>query len=294
MSIRLMSRVWDYGPNDSTQRFVLLTLADYANDDGYSINPALATIARRCALSRRSVIRAINALVDSGYITRTHRWKDEEPTSSEYTIVVSRLVDSQQSTGREETKMTTRRGDTLSPPSDTTSLRIVNMTLGNDMVSLGGDKYDTTPSDRMSPDPSFLSTNDPPLNRGGGTPTRAHYGQFDRTPGTNGKGYKLPAEPPVSPPAAQLMQKLTGRYPGANNIGYIAQRLGDKPDEAALADVVREWSARGYSMSNYAGMCDWYDERKDNPQWKPSRNGTGKATAQPAAILTQPIVNGLY
>jgi hypothetical protein len=82
------------------------------------------------------------------------------------------------------------------------------------------------------------------------------------------------------------MQRLTKRYPGANNIAYIAREIGDNPDEAALAFVVERWSARGYNMGNYEGICAWYKERVKNPNWEPPRNGAAKTAAQHSAPVS--------
>ena len=91
MSVKLMTAIWANGPSNSTERFVLLTLADYANDDGAGAYPSLATIASRCALSRRTVIRAIESLVDSGYLIRRRRKIEGRFTSSEYKINPQKL-----------------------------------------------------------------------------------------------------------------------------------------------------------------------------------------------------------
>ena len=88
MSVRVMSQVWSNGPSDSTQRFVLLALADSASDDGSNAYPSISTLAQKCALSDRTVIRALDGLVSTGYLTRQRR-KD---TSNMYQIVLSKLV----------------------------------------------------------------------------------------------------------------------------------------------------------------------------------------------------------
>ncbi|MBK9276522.1 MAG: helix-turn-helix domain-containing protein [Flavobacteriales bacterium] len=83
-----MSAVWEYGPTDSTQRFVLLALADNASDDGGNAYPSIPEIARKCALSKRTVIRALDALVKSGYLIRRRR----QDTSNMYQIILTSLV----------------------------------------------------------------------------------------------------------------------------------------------------------------------------------------------------------
>ena len=51
----------------STQKFVLISLADNANDDGICW-PSIATIAKRTALHRATVMRAIRWLIDEGFL----------------------------------------------------------------------------------------------------------------------------------------------------------------------------------------------------------------------------------
>lgn len=88
MSIKVMSAVWENGPADSTQRFVLLALADNASDDGGNAYPSIAEIAKKCAVSERTVIRAIDSLTKAGYLIKRRR----RDTSNMYQIVLSRLV----------------------------------------------------------------------------------------------------------------------------------------------------------------------------------------------------------
>ena len=67
MSIRLMSDVWRT-PLPTTEKMVLLVIADHANDEGTQSYPSQATIAEKASISIRTVQRAVNTLVDEGYI----------------------------------------------------------------------------------------------------------------------------------------------------------------------------------------------------------------------------------
>ena len=69
-----MTWAFENGPSNSTQRFVLVALADFANSDGEAW-PAVETIANKCSLSGRSVVNCLNALVDGGYIKRQRRFQ---------------------------------------------------------------------------------------------------------------------------------------------------------------------------------------------------------------------------
>lgn len=67
MSIKLMSAIWDGGPSGSTHRFVLIALADNANDDG-ECWPSIATISRKTGLCERSVRLALRHLEAEGWL----------------------------------------------------------------------------------------------------------------------------------------------------------------------------------------------------------------------------------
>ena len=67
MSIRLMSEVWRANL-PTTEKMVLLIIADHANDEGTQSYPSQATIAEKASISIRTVQRAVNTLVIEGYI----------------------------------------------------------------------------------------------------------------------------------------------------------------------------------------------------------------------------------
>jgi len=69
MSIKLMTKVWENGPEDRTEAMVLLALADRANDDGSSCFPSIAEVSQRSRLSRRGTQKVIRRLDDKGYLT---------------------------------------------------------------------------------------------------------------------------------------------------------------------------------------------------------------------------------
>ena len=66
MSTLIMAACW---PIDipSTQKFVLISLADNANDNGICW-PSIPTICRRTSLHRATVLRAISWLTEHGYL----------------------------------------------------------------------------------------------------------------------------------------------------------------------------------------------------------------------------------
>lgn len=67
MSIRLMAEVWRTNL-PTVEKMVLLVIADHANDEGTQAYPAQVTIARKASISVRTVQRAVNSLVERGFI----------------------------------------------------------------------------------------------------------------------------------------------------------------------------------------------------------------------------------
>tara|TARA_R110000787_G_scaffold275597_1_gene384198 strand:+ start:224 stop:1246 length:1023 start_codon:yes stop_codon:yes gene_type:complete len=71
MSVRVMTAVWDITLCDS-EKIVLLALADCANDEGWCW-PSMATLAKKCSKTDRTVQHAIRDLVAAGHLTRIER-----------------------------------------------------------------------------------------------------------------------------------------------------------------------------------------------------------------------------
>jgi hypothetical protein len=68
MSVRVMTLVWEMDLPDS-EKLVLLALADCANDEGHCW-PSMATLARKCSKSDRTVQLAVKMLCAKGHLTR--------------------------------------------------------------------------------------------------------------------------------------------------------------------------------------------------------------------------------
>lgn len=129
MSVKVMSAVWEYGPGDSTRKFVLLALADNASDDGGNAYPSVETLATKCSLSQRTVVRAIESLVKDGYLIRKRR----QSTSNMYQIVLSRLIPDNPVSDR----LSLTETDNSRPVSDNlTSSNVTESHLRGDTVSL--------------------------------------------------------------------------------------------------------------------------------------------------------------
>jgi hypothetical protein len=68
MSIRIMSRIWDEGNLPSNEMFVLLALADFADDAGGNIYPSIDRLAWKCNLKRRQTQVIVKSLRDKGIL----------------------------------------------------------------------------------------------------------------------------------------------------------------------------------------------------------------------------------
>ncbi|WP_353080054.1 helix-turn-helix domain-containing protein [Stenotrophomonas sepilia] len=73
MSTIIMSQCWPLQGLSVTQKAVLISLADQANDDGVCW-PAVGTIAARCCMSARAVRTAMDHLEAVGLLTRDRRF----------------------------------------------------------------------------------------------------------------------------------------------------------------------------------------------------------------------------
>jgi hypothetical protein len=69
MSIKLMTAVWDREDLSSTQKLVLLSLADWANDEGLCW-PSIERLATKTSMAGRSVQRIIRDLESMGFVRR--------------------------------------------------------------------------------------------------------------------------------------------------------------------------------------------------------------------------------
>ncbi len=127
MSIRLMSEVW-LTKLPTTEKMVLLVIADHANDEGTASYPSQETIARKVSIGIRQVRRHVNELVTKGYIRvqkgagGSERCRDDRRPNL-YTINLNRLradardrADADDLNGRTPKTVTGGRGRPLNLP----------------------------------------------------------------------------------------------------------------------------------------------------------------------------------
>ena len=68
MSVKIMSRIWENGPDQQGELLVLLALSDWANDEG-DCWPSMAVIARKTRIEERSARRIIRRLEEAGWLS---------------------------------------------------------------------------------------------------------------------------------------------------------------------------------------------------------------------------------
>lgn len=90
MSIRLMTEVWTK-EIDGIEQLALLVMADYANDDGSSVFPSIATVAWKLGVHERTAQRHLKKLRDKGALVKVADARQHHPV--EYRIDLSALAD---------------------------------------------------------------------------------------------------------------------------------------------------------------------------------------------------------
>jgi len=89
MSVRLMAAVFQASVGSPTDKLVLLALADFADGDGGSIYPSLATLAAKCDLTVRACRLALRRLEKAGLLVVETEAKHHRPRR--YRILVETL-----------------------------------------------------------------------------------------------------------------------------------------------------------------------------------------------------------
>ena len=95
MSWRLMAEVFDTDL-PATEKFVLLTIANFVNEKTGYAWPSQDTIARKASLTRQTVNKAIKSLVRKNYLVSVRRSDKGKSTSNIYQINRVAFFDSQQ------------------------------------------------------------------------------------------------------------------------------------------------------------------------------------------------------
>jgi Helix-turn-helix domain len=115
VSVKLMARVFELDVC-SSDKLLLLAMADHARDDGTGCYPSVATLARKTSVTTRSVRRILKRLKSSGLIVAEGKSRLE---TIEYTISLDRGITPRLFPPSAHSKPPMKRGstpDTVSPP----------------------------------------------------------------------------------------------------------------------------------------------------------------------------------
>lgn len=96
--------------------------------------------------------------------------------------------------------------------------------------------------------------------------------------------------------AVRAMQEVTTYWPGEVTHPIIIEKLGDAPDVRTLGRAYQLWMTNGNNPRNYAGICDWYNELRRDPNWTPQarfKNGKATTAAAPVPVMKE-VAPGLY
>lgn len=88
MSVKVQSMVWD-ADIEHNQKFVLLALADQANDFGKECWPSIAHLAAKCNLTDRAIQKNLKKLEERGLISRNARYG----RSTYFTIYLPKIAE---------------------------------------------------------------------------------------------------------------------------------------------------------------------------------------------------------
>ncbi|HEL3863037.1 helix-turn-helix domain-containing protein [Stenotrophomonas maltophilia] len=152
MSTIIMSQCWPLQGLSVTQKAVLISLADQANDDGVCW-PAVGTIAARCCMSARAVRTAMDHLEAVGLLTRDRRFN----SSTVYKVTPANFdkAAAPSKAGRKAGKAGTASGAGAAP------LAGGAPATGGDAPHAGGDAPGAGPGVRPVPPNRHITLNEP-------------------------------------------------------------------------------------------------------------------------------------
>ena len=75
MSNEATNWAWEQETSTASEKLVLVALADHYNDNSNTAWPGIERLSKRCSLSPRTVLRAIEGLIELGLVKRTRRFQ---------------------------------------------------------------------------------------------------------------------------------------------------------------------------------------------------------------------------
>lgn len=93
MSIKVSSLVWDKWPSGGSEMLCMLALADWCNDEGGSLYPSMATLAKKMRVSERQAQRVMRSLMNKGFISVVGNANGGAPgTTRQYHLDVEKIA----------------------------------------------------------------------------------------------------------------------------------------------------------------------------------------------------------
>lgn len=106
MSVRVIDRVLQHFRGDPSRTLLAVCIADFANDDGSSIFPSIATLARKSRQSVRTVQRRLREFESSGWLVCVRRSTGgKSGSTSQYRIAAEWLADPENWAGNDQLKV---------------------------------------------------------------------------------------------------------------------------------------------------------------------------------------------
>lgn len=68
MSIKIMSLVWENFPRGGSDMLAMLAMADWCNDQGGSLHPSIASVAKKIRLTEKQARVIVHRLIDEGWL----------------------------------------------------------------------------------------------------------------------------------------------------------------------------------------------------------------------------------
>lgn len=95
MSIKVMTQVWANADVGGSELLILLAMADFSNDEGASIYPSMATLAKKARLSEKQARRVVHDLVEAGFveIVEAGGWSGNRNRPNQYRIRLDKFGD---------------------------------------------------------------------------------------------------------------------------------------------------------------------------------------------------------
>lgn len=93
MSIKVCNLVWAHPDLGTSAKLVLLRMADHCDNDGDSLYPSIASLARDCCMSEKQARRHVHSLIRDGYLEVVGNETGGAPgTTRHYHLCLERLT----------------------------------------------------------------------------------------------------------------------------------------------------------------------------------------------------------